>query len=410
MRKTLHIALAALFSTLALGAYAQEQTVIWEENWQSGKDKQLVTEVTNSKATYTVNTKDGAQPKYTKIYTNSKDASNLELLLPKTERNESWGVAINDLQGKSGVFTLTFTYNKSEIEITSTTAGVTVTDISKSGATINVPAGTTSLGLVFKNNLSENGRIDNIKLVAGEIHEEVQTVENIAKLKTIGEGKKAVLTLTDARVVFANDRDMFIEDATGAIDFYGCNLPYTAGQVLNGTIEVVYKTYKKLPEVTEVDKNKLVATDGEEVMPNEVSIESLSEAMACKKVKVSGVVTTTEEEYKDKDGKTQKRTNYFLEDEDNNTVQFYRKWYKLEGTDISVLAEGDKATVTGIVVFLNNNPAIGVTAFAKEEPNAIDTVTAQDDDNAPIYNIAGQRVEKAVKGIYIRNGKKFVVK
>ena len=387
MRKTLHIALAALFSTLALGAYAQEQTVIWEENWQSGKDKQLVTEVTNAKATYTVNTKDGAQPKYTKIYTNSKDASNLELLLPKTERNESWGVAINDLQGKSGVFTLTFTYNKSEIEITSTTAGVTVTDISKSGATINVPAGTTSLGLVFKNNLSENGRIDNIKLVAGEIHEEVQTVENIAKLKTIGEGKKAVLTLTDARVVFANDRDMFIEDATGAIDFYGCNLPYTAGQVLNGTIEVVYKTYKKLPEVTEVDKNKLVATDGEE-----------------------GVVTTTEEEYKDKDGKTQKRTNYFLEDEDNNTVQFYRKWYKLEGTDISVLAEGDKATVTGIVVFLNNNPAIGVTAFAKEEPNAIDTVTAQDDDNAPIYNIAGQRVEKAVKGIYIRNGKKFVVK
>ena len=62
------------------------------------------------------------------------------------------------------------------------------------------------------------------------------------------------------------------------------------------------------------------------------------------------------------------------------------------------------------MVFLNGNPAIGVTAFAKEEPNAIDTVTAQDDDNAPIYNIAGQRVEKAVKGIYIRNGKKFVVK
>ena len=32
------------------------------------------------------------------------------------------------------------------------------------------------------------------------------------------------------------------------------------------------------------------------------------------------------------------------------------------------------------------------------------------DANAPVYNLAGQRVSKAVKGIYIQNGKKFVVK
>ena len=31
-------------------------------------------------------------------------------------------------------------------------------------------------------------------------------------------------------------------------------------------------------------------------------------------------------------------------------------------------------------------------------------------DNAPIYNLAGQRVEKVTKGIFIQNGKKFVVK
>jgi hypothetical protein len=30
--------------------------------------------------------------------------------------------------------------------------------------------------------------------------------------------------------------------------------------------------------------------------------------------------------------------------------------------------------------------------------------------NAPVYNLAGQRVEKAVKGLYIQNGRKFVVK
>jgi hypothetical protein len=31
-------------------------------------------------------------------------------------------------------------------------------------------------------------------------------------------------------------------------------------------------------------------------------------------------------------------------------------------------------------------------------------------DDAPIYNLAGQRVTKPAKGIYIKNGKKFIVK
>jgi len=33
-----------------------------------------------------------------------------------------------------------------------------------------------------------------------------------------------------------------------------------------------------------------------------------------------------------------------------------------------------------------------------------------DDVNAPIYNIAGQRVSKAQKGVFIQNGKKIAVK
>lgn len=37
-------------------------------------------------------------------------------------------------------------------------------------------------------------------------------------------------------------------------------------------------------------------------------------------------------------------------------------------------------------------------------------ITDNDDTNAPIYNLAGQRVANPKKGIYIKNGKKFVVK
>ncbi len=38
------------------------------------------------------------------------------------------------------------------------------------------------------------------------------------------------------------------------------------------------------------------------------------------------------------------------------------------------------------------------------------TVEAQDDPNAPVYNLAGQRVGKDAKGILIQNGKKFIRK
>lgn len=45
------------------------------------------------------------------------------------------------------------------------------------------------------------------------------------------------------------------------------------------------------------------------------------------------------------------------------------------------------------------------------EPSAIKTISAaQLDDNAPIYNILGQRVQKGHKGICIQNGQKFIVR
>ena len=45
-------------------------------------------------------------------------------------------------------------------------------------------------------------------------------------------------------------------------------------------------------------------------------------------------------------------------------------------------------------------------------PNAetgIEAITATE-DNAPVFNLEGLRIENAVKGIYIQNGKKYVVK
>lgn len=52
-----------------------------------------------------------------------------------------------------------------------------------------------------------------------------------------------------------------------------------------------------------------------------------------------------------------------------------------------------------------------VGAYTIAPPTAISTLTADDATDGPIYNLSGQRVTHATqRGIYIRNGKKFVVR
>ena len=44
-----------------------------------------------------------------------------------------------------------------------------------------------------------------------------------------------------------------------------------------------------------------------------------------------------------------------------------------------------------------------------DNTTGINTMNAQPlEDNAPMYNLAGQRVDKTYKGVVIQNGKKFI--
>lgn len=363
MKKTLRFALVAFFSAIALGASAQ--TTIWEEDWQSSEAGKLVNEVTNANAVYTLSSSN--ENPYTKLWVNANDESNLELLIPKKDRNESWTATI-DLKGNSGNLTLSYTYNKSTISITSETAGVTISDVSSTGALINVPSGTSSLKLTFSNPMSQNARFDNIKLVTGGSAQEYPEVANIAALKALESGTKAKLTFTNVQVNFTSGNDMYVQDATGAIDIYNCGLSYTAGQKLNGTAVVEYKLYNGMPEITSVSNAELTATDGT-ATPTEPALDAIDNSLLCHLVKATGTVYI---ENNEETGKT----NYFLEDEDNNSVLFYRKWSSLEGTDLSGLKDGDVATVTGIVVLSNNTPAIGVTEIEYEGGGSQETITA----------------------------------
>ncbi len=85
----------------------------------------------------------------------------------------------------------------------------------------------------------------------------------------------------------------------------------------------------------------------------------------------------------------------------------------LEGLTISenkvnATWQGDAASVA----FKTSKHQVRVksaTITLKDDPTGIENVAAAaDNEDAPIYNLAGQRVSKDYKGVVVRNGKKFV--
>lgn len=216
------------------------------------------------------------------------------------------------------------------------------------------------------------------------------TAANIAAFKALGVGKEAILTLTNAQVQYVGTNDMYIVDATGGIDIFKSDLKYTAGQVLNGTITATYNVFNKIPQLINITENKLTATDGI-VTPIEMSVEDAALAEnACKLVKITNV-------------KAVKIGNNYYTDE-NKTIQFYDK-FKLNYT-VDIEKECD---YTGIIIPFNAQMELAPTVTPVT--SNINGITIDDADaNAPVYNLAGQKVSTSYKGVVIKAGKKFVQK
>lgn len=216
------------------------------------------------------------------------------------------------------------------------------------------------------------------------------TAANIAAFKALGVGKEAILTLTNAQVQYVGTNDMYIVDATGGIDIYKSDLKYTAGQILNGTITATYDVFNKLPQLINITENKLTATDGI-VTPVEMSVEDAALAEnACKLIKITNV-------------KAVKIGNNYYTDE-NKTIQFYDK-FKLNYT-VDTEKECD---YTGIIIPFKAQMQLAPTVTPVT--SNINGITIDDADaNAPVYNLAGQKVSESYKGVVIKAGKKFVQK
>jgi len=92
-----------------------------------------------------------------------------------------------------------------------------------------------------------------------------------------------------------------------------------------------------------------------------------------------------------------------IEPQDNGTFKiemggYYMQWGKETYTNFGLYNEKATNTVLPMLYKFDSTTA-GIS---------IPNVKIVDDENAPLYNLAGQRVSKSYKGIVVKNGKKYI--
>lgn len=236
--------------------------------------------------------------------------------------------------------------------------------------------------------------------------------ENIAAFKALTSGTTATLTLKNAQVVYKNvyttksgttNTEYYVRDASGAIQFFNTDLELNVNQIINGTVEVEYALFNELPEATKTantSAEKLTITDGETAVPTKVTVADLtSNKYLCDLVTVKNVNIISEA--------SGTHTNQYLTN-GTEKVMIYDKFK----TKTSI-TDGEGLDVTGILVTANlsGNIIKELAPISAPIPTGINNITTDATlENAPAFNLAGQKVGKAYKGVVIKAGKKFVQK
>ena len=208
-------------------AWADE--VIWEEDWSSGSANDQPSDITNTNATYSESSTS------TKLYAEKlAGGESPELLVAKG--TTSTFTATIDLGGHSGDLTFTFKTNGTNIALSTTTTGATVTGTMAKGSnsfTINVPSGIESLVLVFTSTTSnKNTRLDDLKLTGPSSSDPSSSVAFTTDEPTIDlkDGKTYTQTAT-AATGYSSTSGASVTYSIGATNTAGATLNASTGEV-----------------------------------------------------------------------------------------------------------------------------------------------------------------------------------
>lgn len=251
-------------------------------------------------------------------------------------------------------------------------------------------------------------------------------VANIGELSALADGDLVTLSVNDAIVKcnWNNGGYVLISDGTGTIRLtesmcsnfyeYGNKNFYhsaiKAGDILNGTLKAIYTVDEygsKALDQTGVDitTSSITATTGTSIVATETTIaeamkaENFGDLVTIKNVTLSGKYAYQQETITATDGVSTIKI-----------VDALNELVSNPGTDTYDVPE-KASSITGLIIDRGSDIVLfpyGKKAIVADESTGINSINAETSAAKTIYNINGQRVSKAAKGLFIVNGKKEV--
>ena len=408
MIKTLRYSLLSMLMLVCGSVFAQKET-LWAENFNSYAANDVP-----AGGDYGYACKDGESS--TKVFIEAIAGGEApELLISK--KGGSFSVTI-PMKGKSGEMTLRFKANRT-LSVTSDDA--TIGDKTNTGNDYTIPVivaeGTASVTLKFDNTSSKNIRFDNAELFIGESKKAPGLSWGVASREvTIGSEDNNFPTLSNENnlaVTYSSDNtDVATIDAEGNITLVAAGTSnITAVFAGNEEFEagsVSYKLIVKAASAPSVDITNTPETAYTVAKANDLI--TAGQGLETE-VYVIGTITNIEEV-----STSYGNATYWIGDGTEysaNDLEIYRGYY-LEGENFTAedqIKVGDKVIVYGKLVDYKGTKEM-TTGSSIYSLNGVTTgisdVKAQTITDGAIYNVAGQRVNKLVKGINIVNGKKVV--
>ncbi|MBR6141996.1 MAG: M6 family metalloprotease domain-containing protein [Bacteroidaceae bacterium] len=231
---------------------------------------------------------------------------------------------------------------------------------------------------------------------------------DIASFRALEENTDALLTLTDAQVLYVYDGNIYLRDATGSLVLSGTNLNVSKNDVLNGSIFGRLTYSNLMPQLTAVEgqssaEEGISVSSGDAALPTELFVEELSADSYGDMVLIKGMTLV--------------RDNGVYAVVGDRHVRLWNKFQiklpkiTLPSTinnkyfDITAIYGTD--VVNGVVIdefYLLSSPVEG------EAPVGISSTPAISKSEGEAYNLQGQRVGRGYKGIVVENGRKSVKK
>lgn len=262
--------------------------------------------------------------------------------------------------------------------------------------------------------IAGNTQIKSIKVMLAGTKIEYTDAASVKELLANNQEAKDYinLKLTNAKVLYVNSYNgtvnTYVREGDTAIEMRTLGIDMPVNSIISGTVKVNLAYDAGIPYLSaskETNGDNLKITESNEAAePVIATVKDILDGKYTNDLIKIKEFTFSKEEYN-----TDKF--YYYANDGENKIMIYDKFSGIGG--VSKLTEGEKYTLTGIfgVIYKNNPEVLPIKAVEKFESTGITNITTDEAaKNAPVYNLAGQKVTKAYKGVVIKNGKKMIQK